>query len=123
MISVNSKRSASPESTYDLIYFPFIETDFQTASERRNQQSSKLTEVSDGMDMRFNGEEIVITNCAKPSTLSVYDINGRLYSVISLDNSEAETHFTLSDLGITVKGIYIIRIENQIGSKVIKINV
>ena len=57
------------------------------------------------------------------SALSVYDIHGNLLLMRRLDNVESNLHLSLSDIGLTETGIYIIRLESRDEGKVLKVRI
>lgn len=122
IVSVNALASSAPASSYQIIY-NLGGTD--NAIMKLMNEMSSSPDISgilkDDLSIFVERNEIVITNAKDFSILDVYDINGKQLTHTKLQSEEGVDRLWLTDIGINSTGIYIVRVEGDGGSKVIKV--
>ena len=119
-ISVNSMNSVNPESTYNLCYI-VGENVPMMLNLLKASKTNRLIPIEDSSDVFIYNHELIIKNSDQWLDINTYDIKGNHLGQHIILEYEGDLHLALSELGISLNGIYILQITGKKETKTIKV--
>lgn len=122
VISINGTSSSTPESKCDLFYncSPYSKELYNLIKARKIAEVDKISFQNQGLRAIITESDLIV-NSEEAGLLEIYDINGIFLASRQITNPSKDMTFSLTDLNIPEKGIFILKLSYEKGMHSLKL--